>query len=178
LRDNIAIGDAEETSFTDASVQPSTSYRYQVEAIDQSGNGSLSDPVMVSTPARADIASPGQNQEVPTFFPVSGTYQDLRAGEEIWVLINPDGEGYFPQNGPAAAPLGGKWNNQKVSLGGPVGVKAVILAVIAKTPALQQQFRAFVAACSAGACPAALSELPGPAVCESSTAVSVLKSRL
>jgi hypothetical protein len=113
---------------------------------------------------------------VPEFFPVSGPYQDLRAGEEVWVLLNPDGKGYFPQNGPArAAPGSGTWQNQDISLGGKSGTTAEVKVVVAMTQDVQTQFREFVAVCRQDGCPRALEVLPDRVSCEPGGAVKVIK---
>jgi hypothetical protein len=175
LRDGKRVSEADSSSFSDTSVRPATHYSYQVEAFDAAGNHSQpSGPVSVNTLSRVNIDSPTDGQKVPESFPVSGTYQDLRSGEEVWVLLNPDGKGYFPQNGPArAAPGSGTWQNQDISLGGESGTPAEVRVVVAMTEDVQTQFREFVATCRQGACPPALEVLPGRVSCEPGGAVSV-----
>lgn len=154
LRDGKRIADVNSTPFSDTTVEPQTHYAYMVEAFDAAGNHSApSDPVPVSIPARVTITSPAGGEKLPESFPVSGTYRDLRPGEEIWVLVNPEGLGFYPQNGPArAVPGSGLWQNENISLGGVPGTTAEIRVVVVTSHAMQSDFRDFVSQCRQG-CP-------------------------
>ena len=154
LRDGKRIAEVDSASFSDTTIEPQTHYAYRVEAFDAAGNHSApSDPVVVSIPARVTITSLADGEQAPESFPVSGTYQDLRPGEEIWVLVNPEGLGFYPQNGPArAVPGSGLWQNQNISLGGEPGTTAEIRVVVVKSHAMQSDFRGFVSQCRQG-CP-------------------------
>jgi hypothetical protein len=111
-------------------------------------------------PPRADITSLRPGQRVPTTFSVEGTYSNLGEGHEIWLLVIPQGIGYFPQNGPAVKVEGNRWINQPINLGGPSGTRFRVQVVIVTTDEVKRQFREFVDVCRQGGCPDALQELP------------------
>ncbi len=80
-----STGGANATSYTDASVSPSTSYQYTVDAFDGSGNHSAqSAPVPVTTPAPSGVQA-GQSGAVSTASRVSSTTitlsQPVHAGD-------------------------------------------------------------------------------------------------
>ncbi len=76
-RDNVAIASTTATAFTDNSVQPSTTYMYEVSAVNGAGaEGPRSLPENVTTPAPADSTPPTVPQNLRGS-PASPTQVDL-----------------------------------------------------------------------------------------------------
>ena len=76
-RDGVLIGQSTTNSFSDTSLTPSTTYTYEVSAVDTSGNeGAKSSPVSATTLAPADTTPPAQVTGL-TASAVSGSQIDL-----------------------------------------------------------------------------------------------------
>lgn len=72
-RDGAHVGTTSELSWTNAAVQPSTTYTYAVRALDAAGNlGDASAPVTVTTPAPPPPPSPPVPEPTPVPPPASG----------------------------------------------------------------------------------------------------------
>jgi hypothetical protein len=129
------------------------------------GNAQSPTPTSLRPIAVVDISSPEDGQMVPQEVRLSGRFENLDPGSEIWLVVVPGGSLlYFPQEGPAAV-QDNKWISPPIFLGGPGerGERFDVLAVTASGEA-SLVFRQYLEdGAKTGMFPG-LSELPGSVI--------------
>lgn len=78
------------------------------------------------------ITSPTNGSKVPILTTVQGTAHNIPTGDELWILIVPDGvTGYYPQSGPVVV-TGDTWSSSaRVGLDSDSGLGFTLIAALA-----------------------------------------------
>ena len=79
------------------------------------------------------ITSPTDGSKVPILTIVQGTASGIPEGEDLWVLIVPDGvTAYYPQSGPIVVTSDGKWSSSaRVGIASDTGLGFTLIAALA-----------------------------------------------